>query len=52
MPGNQGSPGENVINITIAIHVKEIWPLPTINEKWLSTHGAESAYRRIHPARE
>ena len=50
MPGDERSPGKDVINIAVAIRVIEIGPFTVIDEKRLSTDGTKGAHRGIYAA--
>jgi hypothetical protein len=48
MPKNGGSPGADIIDHLIAVHITNSTSFGVIDEKRVSVHIAESADRRVH----
>ena len=48
MAENSRSPSADVIDVIVAIHIKDMRALGFVDEKGLAADGAKGAHRRVH----
>jgi hypothetical protein len=50
VPQDQRAPGEDVVDVLVAVHVPEPRPARALHEERLAPHRAEGAHRRVDAA--
>src|SRR5688572_11696753 len=45
MTRNERSPGKDIVNIAVAVHIVKIRSLTAVNKQWLSPYRTKGAYR-------
>ena len=51
VPEDQRAPGEDVVDVAVAVDVDEVRALAALDEEWCATDGTERPNRRADPAR-
>ena len=47
---NHGAPGEDIIEIAVAVDVEKAGPIAAFKEDWFAAHAAEGSGRAVDPA--